>query len=222
MPIVETLRNKYKDQLEKLSLIADEILKIQGKKFEVDSENENVIYTLFLYFNNKPLFENLEMVNNFSLKKGILLIGNTGSGKTILMESFQKMKFINNCFRTDYCSDLPDDYKLKRQDLLKKTTSYYKSDGTFNNVYYDDLGDEEIVNDYGSYVEVMDKIIVRRNRMWVFKNVKSHLSTNLPLSEIKKRYGDRVYGRLIQQSNIIYLGADEKSKNRRLPDKDKG
>lgn len=222
MPKEETLKNQYKDQFDKLSLIINEKLKSQGKIFVVDKENENVIYALFLYFNNEPLFEKLRMVENPSLKKSILLIGNTGSGKTILMEAFGQMKFTNNTYRSEYCSDLPDEYKLNKPILLKRTTSFYKADGTFNDVYYDDLGDEEIVNDYGSYVEVMDKIIVRRNRMWVLKNIKSHLSTNLPLSEIKSRYGERVYGRLLQQTNILYLGADENSTNRRLPNNVKG
>lgn len=147
-----------------------------------------------------------------STDKGILLMGNTGRSKTLLLKSFCQNPRKSYAFiEAKY---IRDDYK--QRELTNKATgvdatNYYSSDfktlgpDAFNQKTYDlcidDFGVEEPVNVYGEKVEPVLDVIMNRLNL----NLTTHITTNLTFEEIEKRYGSRVISRFEEQMNILFF-----------------
>ena len=57
-------------------------------RFMVDEHNKDVLRFLLYYFNDCPLAELVFPNENYKIHKNILLIGEPGTGKTLLMQVF--------------------------------------------------------------------------------------------------------------------------------------
>ena len=145
--------------------------------------------------------------------KGILLMGNVGSGKTLRME--QLAKWLDCGFRDavafgeawrqigesfdfqDYCNCVKPKW-----DIVPKH---------WNDLVIDDLGTEEhIYNSYGNSVDVMARVITERYK--VFPEWKTHFSTNLNRGQLLERYGERVYSRLNEMCLFVKLNHGDRRK----------
>lgn len=168
----------------------------------IDDENRQVLINLVDYFSDIPASEKPVL----DARKGILIIGNPGAGKTLLLEVFNRL--IRN---------LPTAYKIMT--CIDATKNYEnKGDGSirfFGNYFFDDLGHEEIVNRYGNKREVLHDIIFDRYNLWRLQRVITHFTTNKSPLELIQRYGDHCYSRLQQMCNIVALGATASSIDRR-------
>jgi hypothetical protein len=180
-------------------------------RYQITDENESVIEALLLYFRCDPEFANTTATENKpSLDKGILLIGNWGSGKSTLMSAFQRCRFPNNDFSIITTKQLEGMYydgdKARAAiDLYgtKATRPYF--DGKMRNYHclFDDWGQERPV--FGT-TEVMERVILGRYDH-IKKGLKTHATTNLNLQMIKERYGGVIESRCYDMFNIIKLGA---------------
>lgn len=187
-----------------------------GYAFEFDSENRSVIEHLSYYFTNDERFE----VANRSLKKGILLQGNVGIGKTLLMKFFQKNK--KRCYTVKSCSVIADEFLLYSKDDELTIEDTYSTPiekplhdpGAFFQKYigycFDDLGTEELKNNFGNKKNVMADIIMAVYNKKDYE--KFHITTNLTAVEIEQRYGTRVRSRIREMFNIIVLGGKDRRK----------
>lgn len=180
----------------------------ERKIFWIDDDNIETIQDIFDYFLCDKHFE---LKENRMLNKSILLIGNVGSGKTVLMEAISKLLTGNNSFQFKECYVLADKYISKEYEPIKKLLTRFTIERLINHINLDDLGSEDSV--YGK--EIMDSISKRRNTLWVNFGVKTHYTTNLSEAQIKKRYGERVISRILQGSNVLYLGKSVDSLDRR-------
>ena len=182
---------------------------------EVAKSYEVIVKDLCLYFANDERFERNKEQNNYSLKKGICLFGNIGSGKTHLMKAF------NNNPRRGYVvktvKGIVSEYREKENQ--KKVLDNYtnitykgghniltgKNDRTF---CFDDLGREENANVFGNLENVMEEIldIAYERRLVV------HMTTNLDSKQILERYGKRFLDRMRQMMNFIEFHPDTKSR----------
>ena len=168
--------------------------------FVIDKENESQIKQL------------AETITNH--KTGALLIGNTGSGKTTLM---QMVKDIIH----------PQSKRMfifkKSKDMVTLFNDYENSNGGYsifsqfknNNIFFDDLGTEDKGNNFGNKVEVMEIFIQDRYDLFKDKGLITHFTTNLSYHEIKNRYGERCASRLGEMCNVIILGGSSTYKDRR-------
>lgn len=167
------------------------------------------------YFTFNPLFEN--RANKLALKKGIILMGNVGSGKTLLMQAIKEINFPNHYIFWHTCIEMSDAFLAKELAEIHIASRQmqrcpaFTQDTIPNQVMFDDMGAEDAV--YG--IEVMDRIIATRYELYQKCGIRTYFTTNLLMPEIEKRYGSRVVSRLKEMCNLIMLGGTQNANDRR-------
>lgn len=135
----------------------------------------------------------------FDNKKGLLVMGNTGTGKTILMQTITTSPL--GKYEIVSCKDIAD-YAVNGKDSIER---YYWGDSSGDGKCYDDLGVEKIVQEQyqKSQYEVMTDIIATRYDK--VPHYLTRITTNLNAEQLEQRYGSRVRSRLREMCNIITL-----------------
>lgn len=188
--------------------------------FKLNKDNTKVVETLFKYFTGDPSIE----ADGYSLKKGILLTGSIGTGKTTIFNLFKK-------FMNKYNYSLPkNNFKIIEsrfviRDFLidgMKTIDTYgrKSFSTtydprqgeredFNKpitICFDDLGLEEVNSSlYGNKLNVMADVLLDRYIMFESHGMITHAISNLSIDSIAKLYGDRAIDRFKSMFNDLVI-----------------
>ena len=119
--------------------------------------------------------------------KGLFLIGNCGRGKSVILTGV-----------------LPLIFNAKKGKILKPIASRklhqvteYKSPF----IVIDDIGTEEIVNDYGTKIDAVENAIFEAE-----DDLKMLLLTsNLDAKSIKERYGERIYDRIKRLCKVVFM-----------------
>jgi len=119
--------------------------------------------------------------------KGLFLIGNCGRGKSVIITGV-----------------LPLIFNAKKGKILKpiaarklhKITEYPTPF-----IVIDDIGTEEIINDYGTKIDAVENAIFEAE-----DDLKLLLLTsNLDASSIKERYGERIYDRIKRLCKVVFM-----------------
>jgi len=182
------------------------------KEFIVDDSNRLLYNKLLQYFTGDKDFEN----GGYSLQKGILILGNVGVGKTEIMRFFQKNK--KSCFVIKSCHEIADDYMLYENEINEVYSTPIERAMNDPDVFFqkyigycfDDLGTEEVKNNYGNKKNVMADILLTIYEKKEYS--KFHMTTNLQPEEIEQMYGTRVRSRIREMFNVFTLNG----KDRRL------
>lgn len=181
-----------------------------GKPFQVTEFNKDVINSLCFYFSNDEMFLNYN--KDFSLRKGILLIGPPGVGKTHLMNFFKKNP--NASYTIPTCKAIAERYtnQWTRDDM--NTIEYYSCnqvaevDHPYNQqhlgICFGDLGTESESNSYGNKRNVMEEIVFNRYESKIPFNL-THFTSNFNLEMLGKKYGPRFEDRIAEMCNIVIL-----------------
>jgi len=122
--------------------------------------------------------------------KGLFLLGNCGRGKSIILTGV-----------------IPLIFNAKIGKILKPisarklhTVTEYKTPF----IVIDDIGTEEIVNDYGTKIDaVEDAIFEAEDDLKLLL-----LTSNLDASSIKERYGERIYDRIRRLCKVVFMRGD--------------
>ena len=188
--------------------------------YKIDEHNKRVIEALLLYFTNKPGFEDVEFITNPSLQKGILLAGNIGTGKTLLMTILRNCYFPHQAFGIKSCRDISQRFATEGMKGIEifgsRAVKFEYGRQRINNMMFDDLGAEKNMAYYGNTVNVMQEILLDRYEHFVRNGLLTHLTTNLDLNEIEAVYGSRVASRMHEMFNFVMLGGDKNAKDRRV------
>lgn len=186
------------------STVIDELKNIYG--WEIDNFNEPTIKMLCYYFSNDEIFE--LMGDGFSLKKGLIIIGPVGCGKTTLLKLFKRNSF--NPFNFISCRDVASQYAefgqaaiknySRIQDVSKREWFGHEKLG----LCFDDLGTESEKKNFGNQLNVMAEIILNRYDGCDLKN-KTHFTTNLVATDIMSFYGIRATSRMREMLNIVEM-----------------
>ncbi len=186
---LNTYRISYTDFCNLLELEANEVLIDRGdeKKFVVDLENKKFIENLYLYLTGNEDCE-------WKLNRGILVIGNYGSGKTILMLAFVG---VNNFLAHNYRGKLIETIKYKEietdKDLIKETKKP---------LFIDDFGKEtKTVNDYGTKKNPVYELISARYE----DGGVTFGTSNFDEKDLEDMYGEYLFERIKSMFNIIRL-----------------
>jgi len=192
-----------------------------SKRFVLDADNSPVFEMLCYYFSRDEKF--IELAENYgvelpTMKKGILLAGNFGVGKSWIMKLFQKNQ--RQVYYIRYAKEIANEYSLKgekHKDAEDSLENKFKNPMNDSSVFYhkhsglciDDLGTEDIKAHYSNKKNVIGDLIEIRyakGNTGIFL----HASTNLSSSELKEFYGPRVASRMREIFNFIELAGEDR------------
>ncbi|WP_271784190.1 hypothetical protein [Aquimarina algiphila] len=176
----------------------------EKKRFVVDDDNRIILDIICRYFANDPSFE--EIVENGELRKGLMLISNCGTGKSSIFDIIQHIgrKYNIPQLWFGHVSSHTVATEFTKQNKISSGESvidYY----TKGKVCFDDLGSENMVNDYGIKKELMREVLELRYNRFKTLGTKTFCSTNHTIDELvakydkgskpgHKRIEDRIYG----------------------------
>lgn len=168
--------------------------------FEMTPQGEALYKQLVQYFHGDSDY-------NGDLTKGILLMGPTGTGKTLAMKVMSVYQRIDNIkFMMENKTYTMNYDVINVNDIVNRfIDSAFDGIQIYANRYVtclDDLGTEiEEVKHYGNSLDVLGHILTERYS----KRLLTFGTTNLPISELEKRYGDRVVSRMHSLFNFMIL-----------------
>lgn len=164
-------------------------------------ENKELVANLIRHYFNMDSCK-------YDVCKPFGLLGRTGIGKTFM---FKMLGRLYNNFPIKFVKADKQKIVYMRYDYLVSAFTIfgeYSSGGYDGIVNYinrpfiviDDLGSEPtMANYFGNQVNVMKLIFEERH----LKGNVTNFSSNLPMSAIKEKYGERVHDRIYQDTNII-------------------
>lgn len=206
---------KYKNLLLDVTKYITENSSIINYEYEIDEENYDVLTRIFI---NACDYESNEEVRPEYLdiyQKGILLFGSVGSGKSDAMKIAQVYRGMNpKCkkLKSIHTKDIVSDYAI----IGEKSFDFYKKD----DYVFDEIGAvNETSKNYGNSSNVISEIIMFRYDLWKNSGVRSYFTTNLTITELSQKYGDRIFSRLAEMCNFYQLSSRED--RRFLPKKHK-
>lgn len=186
---------------------ANAILKPQGRVFIEDESNMSVIKFLIYYFNNCPKALEVFPERNYDLAKNILICGDVGVGKTLIMDAFAL--YLEKChnprvFKSASQTQMLNYYKLCNN--LDKFIYNEQKSGSFEgnpyNICVNDLG-LQTQKFYGQDTKIIiDEFLFARYEIWSSHGKFLHITTNLDGQDIKQMFSDD-YGRLIDRFKMF-------------------
>jgi DNA replication protein DnaC len=186
-----------------------ELLEFFKKTLVVDADNRDIVHQLCWYFACEDTFPG-------DLKKGLLLMGGVGIGKSTLMQFFVKNQVCS--YRIMSCRDIESKFSTDGDDIVRQC-SYMQPVASNSDPFshkeigmcFDDLGTEANAKHYGKEKNVMAEIILNRyDNMLDFRA--THITTNLNAERLKAEYGARVTDRMREMFNVIEFPENAKSR----------
>lgn len=175
-----------------------------GYEFEVNESNSEIFYALCDYFTDNE--------SHMDPKKGIMLCGNVGVGKTEMMKLFTTnpyasygiigCRMVADGFSFTTKDENPEDH-IKLYSNVRKAAKPHPYNHETLGLCFDDLGTETIpAMNYGNSKNVMAEVIMNRydNRLPFYQ---THITTNLMPDKIKELYGSRFLDRITQMFNQV-------------------
>lgn len=190
-----------------------------GNLFRLDDDNREAVTLLCYYFTNDPRFEGPDR----SLKKGLLLHGGVGVGKSVIMHLFQQNQKLS--YKLVSCIDVVNEFTNQSHDERKagvNPLSIFCGDAHApigGNMYghrrlglcFDDLGLENArAIHYGEVKNCMEEILWQRYKTG--EHAKTHATTNMSAEQIEQTYGIRIRDRMKEMFNVIAWPVEAKSR----------
>lgn len=186
---------------------------IFGDHFTVLAQDHELIYKLLVYAIGD--FENTAR-HNLSLKKGILLTGPVGCGKTSLMTLVKFFFAIEKQYTVKSVREITFEFEKDGFQVICRYSNLAFCNPPFSQVNrsfcFDDLGTEHPIKYYGNECNVMAEILLSRYDLFIQKGVLTHITTNLSASELESMYGSRVRSRMREMFNLVAFDRSSKDK----------
>jgi DNA replication protein DnaC len=131
-------------------------------------------------------------------KKGLFLIGDVGTGKTVALKIIQKYRNINKFYKA---ADLSEGRKHDPHFIEEAFRNMVGDSGTY---IIDDIGAELEINDYGVKSEFMIEVINKRHLDFLEKGHITLFSSNLGPEAFENRYSKRILDRILEMCEIVY------------------
>lgn len=171
------------------------------KEFYADyhssDEIKNIFRELSLYI-DKDLSYNITLEDSsFDISKGIMFIGNPGSGKTTMIEMLQAiLRGSSMAFKKLATVDVVNNFAENGADYLRELNG---------NIFFDDLGFEKVAVHYADKREIFQDVIFSRYDKMRNNGDITHFTSMSSLSQLKQKYGEFAHSRLTQMCNIYVL-----------------
>ncbi len=202
------------NQSEFFAMIENQGKECYGEKFSLWKEDAMLLRKLLIYFFAD---QELAKTNNIDLKKGVLLSGPVGSGKTSIMALVRYFQCVQQRHVLKPCREIGLEFLCKGfETITKYSKSFQKVEGALFPMAYcfDDLGIENKATYYGNECDVMKEIILSRYDLFESIGMITHFTTNLSEEELEERYGENVMSRLHAMTNFMAFDKTAKDKRR--------
>lgn len=183
-----------------------------GMHFTLYKNDLEIIEKLLIYF-----FQDIQAMNEngISPKKGILLSGPIGCGKTSLMTLIRSLLPTSQRFGIISCREVTFDFIKDGYEVIQQySTKAYNSSRKPYTTCFDDLGAESTLKYYGNQCNVMGEILLSRYDHFINSQMLTHATTNLSATELENYYGSRVRSRMREIFNLIAFEANTPDKRR--------
>ena len=170
--------------------------------FQITSENQDIIYSIFRYFLQMPNFNEYGVIKNKAgLNKGLLVYGDYGVGKSTLFDAIHtigKAIFKHTGSTQLWFPHISSiDMLTRYYEAQRDSTSNFKLEDYYcGKLFLDDLGKEDKAY---NREEIIGKLLFERHR----RKLKTYVTTNDNPSAIAARYGNHIGDRLPEMFNII-------------------
>ena len=201
---------KAAEMMEHFQAAANKLVKLKGhEKFITDASNRTLIHDLCNYFSGDA--------GIYKPERSMFIMGGVGTGKTTIMQAFSRNK--KQCYRMASAIDMAEHVKNHGAESWKIFLKGSASHGLESNFYQpfcgwliDDMGTEEIVNDFGNKVDVIANIVFAISNDPARYGGCFHFTTNLNKEMLEQRYGQRVMSRLRELCNVVALTGEDRRK----------
>lgn len=170
-----------------------------GKELVYNEHNSHYIKAMCMFLSLDPRFETDDEFKKlkYSFKKGILIRGNYGIGKTHIIKCLAE----NGLQPIKMCSMIKISEKIKDE-------GEYQFGHWVNKIYLDDVGTEEpTINHYGTKINFFKDFIEKAYNWHDYS--KLIITTNCSFDEIEEKYGGRVRSRMAEMFNIINVTGED-------------
>lgn len=186
------------------------ILEKHGRKFHFDGPAENLLKLVACYFSEDDRWVNYQrsdthrLINEYSTKKGLLFAGSTGLGKSLTMRAAAMSRIPGKEFVFNPANSVVTEYE---SDGPKRAQKFF-----LQNRCFDDFGTEPRAIWYGKQHEFFRPLLEARYNEFINTGLITHMTTNLTIDAIGKRYGAHIESRLYEQYNIIVMAGTDRRK----------
>lgn len=193
----------------------------QHRSFEIDDDNRLILRFLLYYFNNCELAESVFPEKGYKLHNNLLIMGNVGTGKTMLMQIFAEyLRVTNNpnAFQNVSVTQMTNYFTIHNN--IDRYTYNEEAGGGFCgkpvNICLNDIGVENRPF-YGIDTRtIVEDFLHARNEIWTQTAIErrkfAHLTTNLTIKQLKEAFTDD-FGRLLDRFktyNILKLTGESR------------
>lgn len=169
---------------------------IYGNHFSINKQQKQVLSKLLIYAIEEPK----KMAQyELDLRKGILLMGESGTGKTAMMRLIKPFLMRKKQYDIRTCRELSQEFSIKGFEMTVPILSPNSKP-----LVLDNMGKEAISKHYGYTCDVIPNIIEHfYEQRHDTTYAKIHITTTLSPKEIEKRYGIEFRKMLQQLFNVI-------------------
>lgn len=213
-------QDEYARHSSLVKAIANNLMLRELGSYQIDEHNAKVLKFLLYYFNGCKLAEDVFPEEDYKIHKNILLIGEPGTGKTLIMQIF-----------ADYLRETGSDMVYKNISATQ-LMNYHKVNGHINKYTYNETDKSETydgcnplhicLNDLGLKTEsqksfgtvlnqVMDEFLFARYEIYQQYQKRYHITSNLSVKELKNRFESRLVDRF-KSFNVIELRGGSRRK----------
>ena len=176
-----------------------------GPKFALDKKDLDILHKLLSYAISSE--EQCEK-HSLDLKKGILLTGPVGCGKTSFMSLLPEFMFPFQKYQVKNTREIAAEFHKEGYEII---LNYGKREKP---ICLDDLGVEQNVKHFGNECNTVAEILLQRYDLFANQGIVTHATTNLNAEELENLYGNRVRSRLRSMFNLIVFPGDVKDKRK--------
>jgi DNA replication protein DnaC len=182
---------------------------IYGRYFKIEAIDHQTILKLVIYAIRD---EKMALELNLDLRKGILLSGPIGCGKTSIMALIRPFFYHRHDYKIKTCREISFEFAKNGFESLHHYTQKEHTQSRLTGYCFDDLGAEQNIKHYGNDLNVMAEIIISRYEDFVQNQSITHITTNLSASEIEALYGNRLRSRMRSMFNLITFNNESRDK----------
>lgn len=203
MPAYPTFNNVDEYEMYVLST-AETLAEQEDFEFMIPDYQNDIFNEFVAYFGG--FHENLKIIN--PKKKGIMIVGPMGIGKTFLFKIFRSNPY--QSFKLVSAKNISKAAKTDSERFFESIKSWIIPNIS-NNFFgqkqlalmIDDLGTEDNINDFGNKTNVIQDLIEERYESFKREKLPNlFITTNLTKEQLIERYGARTVDRLAEMLNV--------------------